>query len=655
MLKKRSILLALTIIILAASCKTDHESPTGSSSVDSALFSPPRQSPYPPDGAVIGQGWDSFKERATQAQCVAVTEVAIESDSFDTDVEEIKSTFSLLKEQSMSASIGGSFGGFGASGSVSSSSSHKLETDFENVLFSFNASVGSSRAVGVGGQGEPFALSMLNSDTRKFIGQAQPASQALIFQALAQEPRPRRGSEVELTPAALGWLSGDISTFQRVCGDGFVSAIHRGTRVHVLATYQSRSEQEKSSFSASLAASGFGASASANMSSVMDQATLDKNTRYTISQQGGIPFGPPKSFDELAKMFTKTENFIERPAAFAVTLTPYSTVANYPSGVVLQSPERLKRLGDYYIVLSDLYGLSSDALEYALNSTLASPYDPQVVDAYGGVQHLRAIKDAIHSDLKMLEVGITDCYRNRSGCDEATVKKSFLKRSQDSAKELESSAATLASQNKTLNGFVSAGDKAGAAKALTSITGQTIAIDAVDKAIASFQQNLAQLNGQIRQLNTITGVLDNPEPTVSDAFFQRFYSFLIEIPLTKQQFNSDLKVGTDDTAINNVTKSLRDAILINRLMPWKQYFCKESMSANLCLYDQDLVNRVNAASLDLAQKAVKISIPQTVCHYYFRGGEISKQQYESLYNVTPFVGLFRRDLSVSCSVIYVPK
>jgi hypothetical protein len=640
-----------------ASCKTDSERRIESSNVDSALFSPPKQSPYPPDGAVIGQGWDSFKERATQAQCVAVTEVAIESDSFDTDVEEIKSTFSLLKEQSMSASIGGSFGGFGASGSVSSSSSHKLETDFENVLFSFNASVGSSRAVGIGGQGEAFAFSTLNSDTRKFIGQAQPASQTLIFQALAQEPRPRRGSEVELTPAAVGWLSsGDLSTFQRVCGDGFVSAIHRGTRVHVLATYQSRNEQEKSSFSASLAASGFGASASASMSSAMDQTVLNKNTRYTISQQGGIPFGPPKSFNELTGMFTKTENFIERPAAFAVTVTPYSTVANYPSGVVLQSPERLKRLGDYYIVLSDLYGLSSDSLGYALNPTLTSPYDPQVVDAYGGVQHLRAVKDAIHSDLKMLEVGITDCYRNRSGCDEATVKKTFLKISQDSAKELETSAATLDSQNKTVVGFVSNGDKAGAAKALTSITGQTVAIDALDSAIASLQQNLAKLNGQITQLKTITGVLDNPEPTISDAFFQRFYSFLIEIPLTKQQFNSDLKVGTDDAAINNVTKSLRDAILINRMMPWKQYFCKQSMSAYLCLYDQDLVNRVNAASLDLAQKAVRISIPQTVCHYFFKGGEITKQQYDSLYNASvPFGPGFRPNLSVSCGVIYVPK
>jgi hypothetical protein len=306
-----------------------------------------------------------------------------------------------------------------------------------------------------------FALSTLDSGSKKLIERSQPASQSLIFQALAQEPRPRRGSAVELTPAALNWLSsGDVSAFQRVCGDGFVSAIHRGTRVHVLATYMSRNEQEKSSFSASLAASGFGANASANMSTAMTQDLLNNNTRFSISQQGGIPFGPPKSLDELKAMFTKTENFIERPAAFAVTITPYSSLGNYPSGTVLESPARLKRLGDYYLVIADLYRLSSDALQYALNPDLSSPYDPQVIEAYGGVPHLRAVKDAIHRDMKMLEAGITGCYRNRSGCDEAFVKKVLLKNTDDSIKQLRSSVALRENQKKSLQGFISKADKA---------------------------------------------------------------------------------------------------------------------------------------------------------------------------------------------------
>jgi len=94
------------------------------------------------------------------------------------------------------------------------------------------------------------------------------------------------------------------------------------------------------------------------------------------------------------------------------------------------------------------------------------------------------------------------------------------------------------------------------------------------------------------------------------------------------------------------------------LMPWKQYFCKESMSEYLCLYDRDLVNLVNSASLDFAQKAVTITIPQTVCHYYFKGQEIPKQQYDNLYNAPFMLGggsMFRRDLSVTCGVVYVPK
>jgi hypothetical protein len=656
-------LASIAVFLVAVTCGTDKTGKhveTTSGGVDKTLFAPPRQFVYPPDGVVIGQGWDSFTERGTQAQCVAVTEVAIESSSFDTSVEEIKSTFGLLKEQGMSASLGGSFGGFGGSGSVSSTSSKKLETDFANVLFSFDASTGSTRAIGVGGAGESFAaFKALDADGKKAIETAQPAAQSYAFQMLAQEPRPRRGSAVELTPAAITWLiRGDTATFQRVCGDGFVSAIHRGTRVRVLATFQSSNEKDKTTFAATLEAKGFGVSASGSYSSSTDEAALNTKTRYSISQQGGIPFPPPQKFDDLLAMFSKTENFIEKPGAFAVTVTPYTTVANYPLAIGLESPQRLKRLGDYYVVLSDLYTLTSQALRYASNPALESPYDRKMIEAYGGVPHLRKLKDAIHSDLKMLEAGITACYRNRSGCDEATIKNESIKSAETAANSLQPFATKLQDQTRTLKVSVANGDKLGAAKNLSSITGGVVQIDSVEKQIALLDQELARVTEIIAQLHDITGVLKSSESEISDAFFQRFYSYLIEIPLAKDQFSPELKVGTDDAAIQNITNELRNAILTNRLMPWKQYFCKEAMSDYLCVYDEQLVRLVNKASLEFAKNAVTIKIPQTVCHYSFNGNEITKEQYDAEMKALDSgfaLGGLKKLLSMNCGVVYVSQ
>jgi hypothetical protein len=118
----------------------------------------------------------------------------------------------------------------------------------------------------------------------------------------------------------------------------------------VLATFQSRSQNDKAAFSANLEAKGFGISASGSIASTLDQTTVDSKTRFSISQQGGIPFAPPKKVDDLSDVYSKTENFIERPAAFAVTITPYTAVGGYPLSNGLSSPMRLKRLGDYYIV-----------------------------------------------------------------------------------------------------------------------------------------------------------------------------------------------------------------------------------------------------------------------------------------------------------------
>src|SRR5580704_2078221 len=83
-----------------------------------ASYTPPLPSadyPYPNAGARIGQGWDSFNERATGASCVDVVEAPLEKASFETHVEQIQSTYSLATQTTTSVSA--SYSGFGASAS----------------------------------------------------------------------------------------------------------------------------------------------------------------------------------------------------------------------------------------------------------------------------------------------------------------------------------------------------------------------------------------------------------------------------------------------------------------------------------------------------------------------------------------------------------
>jgi hypothetical protein len=590
--------------------------------VDASLFTSAKNFPYPFDGVVIGQGWDSFSEGGTQAQCVDVVEVAIESTAFNTSVEQIKSTYGLLKEQSVKASVSGSYGAYSGSASAEASRSQKLETDFENILFSFVASVGSTRAVGV-------SPAMSASSPR--ISADEKAKGAVAGVAAAESPV-RFGGAIRLTDDAVALLkSGDGAKFQRVCGDGFVAAIHRGSRVRVLATLQSRSTAEKADFVATVKAGGFGVSGSVSAGQKKDINAFNAQTRFTISQEGGTPIAAPGKLDDLKNLFAKTDSFTSNPGAYQVTMVPYVALTNYPSDIRLESPARLKRLGDYYLVLSDVYQLASDALNYALTPSPGSPYAPRMIEAYGGVPHLRLLKDTIHSDLKLLEEGITDCYRNRSGCSEVHVKKEAAA---DAKREVDTGLAIakqLEQQLKEARELHSKGDVSGSAGALKLQSTEPLAAEALPQLLQQRKAEIDALKASLAEAEDLTGVLGHPATVIDDAFFLRFYQYLIEVPLANEYFKLELNPSQaqDAKTIDDTLGAFRTALLTNRLLPWKEYFCRESMSAPLCVYDEELQALLEDAELGFIGKTVRVLMPYQNCKYYLGGREISEAQYVS--------------------------
>ena len=114
--------------------------------------------PYPGAGAQIGQGWDSFGERGTTGFCVSVEGQRLEHTSFESHVEQIQSTYSLIKKVTSSISAAYSGGSFGGSASASSEKELRIDSDDQNFLFTFESSSGSTFAVPPGTYSSKIAL-----------------------------------------------------------------------------------------------------------------------------------------------------------------------------------------------------------------------------------------------------------------------------------------------------------------------------------------------------------------------------------------------------------------------------------------------------------------------------------------------------------------
>ena len=75
------------------------------------------------------------------------------------------------------------------------------------------------------------------------------------------------GGKIELAKFASDLLEKpDHSEFYQTCGDGFVSAIHRGSKIYLVLTQRYASRESRESLSASISASVYGASRSGSSS-----------------------------------------------------------------------------------------------------------------------------------------------------------------------------------------------------------------------------------------------------------------------------------------------------------------------------------------------------------------------------------------------------
>jgi hypothetical protein len=467
----------------------------------------------------------------------------------------------------------------------------QINSDDQNFLFTFESSNGSTFAVAPNTtvsknlELPPSALQLFGS------AKGESAQQA-VLSAVLSRANGFSGHFIRLTDEARQLLKSGPSganAFRRVCGDGFVAAIHRGSRIQVLLTQKFNSLKQRDSLDATLSASGYGASGGATYSTSTDLLKTTDNLRYHVFQEGGIPFSPRAlssaktkgDFFDINAILPPPEQLLANPTAFSISVLPYSAVDPLLASS-LPSPTKLFSLGDYYIVLNDLYNLVGhmiDSVHSGINSPTAGPYDPRLLDAYrvdksiepNGLENLERVHDSILVDLSFLETAISKCYNDNGDCSVQ-----------------------------------------GAIGATTSSLAQTVETESELTDFAPLDQHNEEFK---RRLTLFKEKADwfhelvDQHGKLDDEFFLAFYVYLTQIPLPRAAYsdNPNLKTiqsmtipasaspDTKKALAQQFRKELTEAILDFRMTPWKAFFCTEQKRSPLCVSDGALRALVSSA------------------------------------------------------------
>lgn len=549
--------------------------------------------PYPVGGAQIGQGWNSREERTTSASCVEVTAIPLEHYTFASSVEELRSSFSLLKKITSSASAAYSDGSISASGSFSTAKQLKINTDSQNFLFTFESALGSTFAVASSTVPTPAGTSPYVSDLLAKID--SDAAEENIVESELNRPVRMAGGKIELAKFASDLLEKpDHSEFYQTCGDGFVSAIHRGSKIYLVLTQRYASRESRESLSASISASGYGASGSGSFSQSTEQLSTTQNLSYRILQEGGIPIAPvplseakENNLFAISKILPKPENLVANPTAFQVGVIPY--VALDPRAANLNQPTNLSLLSDYYLALSDLYSLVYDVIiaeQSGANAALPKadkdakaippgPYDPAMVQVYGGIPALMKLRDEMLADLQLIQRTLRDCYAHPENECSLTSNLKSVKRSATNSVSIMNPSPYTGLQPRL------------------SLYGANIAAEFKAK-----EKEAAQT------ISSLSFVSDKGE--LDPGFFLNFYSYLARIPLPRAAYpsvdfdtisNLTIVGGTEvkirDGKVEAANNELKRAAYAFRMGPWKEFFCDELKSAPLCIPDIELDEFIN--------------------------------------------------------------
>jgi hypothetical protein len=347
------------------------------------VWAPPkaRRVDYPTEGVALGQGWDSFQDRKTAAQCIQFSQESVGGQVARTEVRKISESDSLRRAMSVSYSASAK-AQFGAGGGEASA---KAE---------FASSAGINRSY----------LSLL------VTGSAQ---NGVAYVSPAKTPN----GVVELTSYSRDLLK-DRDRFLRTCGDSFVAAIERGAELYALYQFSSQEKTDSGKTAKSISVSGnymgFSGSASTSSQSTKDVASKNELTglKYLHSAHRGLrlPFNEESINGSLAALGSAPELSDSQP--YRVLLVRYDSLPEWDGEPLRSGAVTRETLVGIYYRLSDLREIAIDVERNPQNYALE--FAPDVL-ARG------AILEILNRRLTELEALLSGCEKTKlQATDEAS-------------------------------------------------------------------------------------------------------------------------------------------------------------------------------------------------------------------------------------------
>lgn len=290
----------------------------------------PTYFPYPREGVVLGQGWDSLKGQPATDVCVIFEEKEIAAHETSSRYTEVVNRHHLDKLLKVSASASYKGGIVSASGSADYSKQTTINQNRRSILATISVIAGSRYAAPVQSSSNPAPISLL--------------PQFADGGAKRQDPPPDPVTDAD---------------FVVRCGDSFVSYIEKGGELNAVFGFSESERKIAESFAIRLKASGYGASGSLNVSTSTTAAELQKFTDIDVIQFGGPRMPSPvkaEDFYETVRAFTApagNEDFEEK--AFRIAVIPYTSLHNGRSKGRRAEFRALTMLQTLYSELRDSY------------------------------------------------------------------------------------------------------------------------------------------------------------------------------------------------------------------------------------------------------------------------------------------------------------
>jgi hypothetical protein len=356
----------------------------------------------PDTGIRLGWGWNSVDHEPVPNICVQFVEGNEPAQTRYMSMSEVSDSYELMDSFGMSAAASVKTIGYSVSGKA------KFAKDLDITGFSSN-----------------FVLNATVENGVRFAAPVPSNINTGTADAASIAERGGRQAEVRLTPEALK-LAGkhDSSEFRHLCGDSFVSAVYSGAKLTGVITIETKSREEKKSFSAELAGAGWGARLSANMDRSKGSKNENRKMDVSIFQTGGRGDEiPVTSADLLEKLKRLSSIAAEAPKDFHMAVMPYETLSNWPAASLMVEENEYDQLASYWGSYNTLYDEIQHALDHPERFSVATMTAGCV--KIGASRHLSAqqlerlerVQDEVLDALLRLQRFAQYCATSESGCE----------------------------------------------------------------------------------------------------------------------------------------------------------------------------------------------------------------------------------------------